>query len=149
MVHLTLSDDEYVDRYYNRRLEYNASLVFDKLYLKTGNCFGDCPKIELTLEKGTNKILFNGISNCNYIGRTHITIDEEKLRKFENLFQWSNIDKIDSTQYYGVIDGWEMSIYFDYNKKSKTIRGAHWGMPFQVRPIINLLLFIVQEKNLI
>jgi len=133
---------------YNRKLEFNPNLKFEKIILKSGICYGNCPEFQIVLNKNGN-VDFTGFNNVKLIGTKHFSMSN-KIQKIDSIFKLSNIEKSDYTGSFGSIDGWDMNITFYYNdSKIKSIKGTYFSMPYRIKGIINILINEVEKKEMI
>jgi hypothetical protein len=129
--------------YYRRRLDYDSSLSFKKIILKTGGCYGNCSKLKIILDS-CRYVDFMKYSNNKVINRQKFRLSYSEFAFVDSLFKQSCINKIDTCDYYGAHDDWEITIEFDYNNKSKTIRGTYNFMPYR---IIGIVKYLVNSKT--
>jgi len=136
-------------RYYNRTLEFDKDLMFQKLTLQGGQCFGECPEFELTMDDKGNAE-FNGRENSKFQGTKNFSIDDKTKSKIDSLFKWSNINNIDTTDYYGSVDDWSLTITFSYgDNEVRRIKGTRGSMPHRLKGIIRTLLDDLRKKGLV
>jgi hypothetical protein len=141
----------YIDtlRYYNRALEFDKDLKFQRITLQGGKCFGECPEFYLTMDdKGNTE--FKGLENSKFQGTKSYSIDYVAKHRIDSLFKWSNIKNIDTTDYYASEDGWSLTITFHYGENQlKRIRGTHSSMPHRLKGIIRTLLDDLRKRGLV
>jgi len=136
-------------KYYNRILEFDKNLRFQKITLQGGQCFGECPEFYLTMDdKGNTE--FKGLENSKFQGTKSYLIDVQTKHRIDSLFKWSNINNIDTTDYYGSDDDWSLTITFQYgDNELRRIRGTHSSMPHRLKGIIRTLLDDLRKKGLV
>lgn len=136
-------------RYYNRALEFDKDLKFQKITLQGGQCFGECPEFYLSMDdKGNTE--FKGLENSKFQGTKSYIINNQAKQRIDSLFKWSNINNIDTTKYYGSDDDWSLAISFLYgNNETKRIRGTHSSMPHRLKGIIRTLLDDLRKRGLL
>ncbi len=135
--------------FYNRNLEYNADLKLDKVVLKAGGCFGECPEFELTLQRDKGKSYFNGIKQSKVLGEYTLDYSKEEWNKIDSLFRWSRIDKMDSSFFHGLPDDWAWNVEIYYNGRQKTFKASQNGLPYRVRPVFDQILEGIRRRKLI
>ncbi len=146
---LTLSHNSKTRKLYNRRLEFNSDLKFEKISLVAGSCFGYCPEFIFTIQSD-GKANFKGINNVKLVGDTVFRIENQTLQNIDSLFKRSYIDNLDTTANYWAMDDWSLNITFHYNEsKSKTIDGTYMFMPFRLKGIIRRMLTTLVKEELI
>ena len=146
---LTLFRHGKIEKLYNRQLEYDPSLKFDKIILKTRGCYGDCPEFVMSIHYD-GKVNFKGVRNAKFIGDKEFKMDGKKVHRIDSLFKWSFITRLDTAEYYGAVDGWAMNVMFYYNgNKVTTVKGTSMEMPVRLKRIIGILTNDVREKELI
>ena len=136
-------------RYYNRTLEFEKDLRFQKITLQGGQCFGECPEFYLTIDdKGGAE--FKGLENSKFQGTKNYSIDVETKNKIDSLFKWTNINNIDTTDYYGSEDGWTLTITFQYgDNERRRIKGTDGSMPHRLKGIIKTILDDLRKRELV
>jgi len=146
---LTLSRYGDSDDYYSRRLEHSPDLKFDRIRLEGGTCFGECPQFAMTVERD-GVVDFKGLKNGKFIGVKKYSLEPETIDKIDSLFKWTYINRIDTTDFYGVDDGWSINATFYYNTDQVTkIKGTSSSMPYRIKGIIWILLADLRKKDLI
>ena len=136
-------------RYYNRTLEFKENLRFQKITLQGGQCFGECPEFYLTIDdKGNTE--FKGLENSKFQGTKNYSIDTPTKDKIDSLFQWTNINNIDTTDYYGSDDGWSLTITFQYrDNELRRIKGTYSSMPHRLKGMIRTILDDLRKRGLV
>jgi len=146
---LTLFRHGRIEKLYNRRLEYDPDLKFDKIILETKGCYGNCPEFMLTIHNDGN-VNFRGIRNAKYIGEKEFKMERQNLHKIDTLFKWSFITRLDTSEFYGAVDGWAMDITFYYNGNNvSTVKGTSMEMPFRLKRIVGRLTNDLRVRGLI
>jgi hypothetical protein len=136
-------------KYYNRTLEFDQELRFQKITLQGGQCFGECPEFYLTMDDKGNAE-FKGLENSKFQGTKIYSIEFQAKNRIDSLFKWSNINNIDTTDFYGSDDDWSLTISFQYgDNELKRIRGTHSSMPLRLKGIIRTLLDDLRKRGLV
>lgn len=146
---LKLSENGEGTTYYNRNLDFNNDLTLDSIELNTGECFGECPEFQLTLNRNTQVIKFIPKRNCKAKEETTVTFTNEEWNKLDSLFKWTKIDDVDTTYSYSAIDDWAMNIIIHYNDKQVKVKGTEGSLPYRLQPLVNVLTKKLRERGFI
>ncbi|GAB3230099.1 hypothetical protein J0A67_16270 [Algoriphagus aestuariicola] len=146
---LILTGGIFEDKYYSRQLEFVEKLKFNEIKLTAGKCFGDCPEFNLRITD-SGLIQFKPINNCKVDKEKTFTIEREKKRKIDSLFQWTYIHKLDTSKVNSAIDDWALGIEISYGNGQRIVfRTTGSYIPFRLKGIFSLIINDLRERNLI
>lgn len=135
--------------FYNRRLEFDKSLKYEKITLHAGVCFGGCQSFDVELNNEGN-VKFKRLEKGNVVDSSEYLIDIKTKEEIDSLFKQSQIESIDSSMFYGWFDDWDMKIKFEYSDNNlKEVSGTRSYMPYRLHPIIGTLISDLRKRGLI
>lgn len=146
---LFISNSNVIWKYYNRQLDFNNSLTFDRIFIKNRQS-DEFAEFEIEIDRSTKILKFNGLRNCERLGRFEVIIDDNKVFKLDSIFKFSKIDILEMTRDHSAEYDWEILMEINYNKDFfKTINGSYRTLPYQIKPVIQYLFSLAHKNGLL
>lgn len=109
---------------FNNFIEYNVNptnnLIFDKVTIKTNQCFGTCPIFEMTINKDRTAT-YKAIKYNDETGEFKATIPIKEFTELIELLNYLQLDKLHNDYAVNWTDDQTVTTEIKYNNKSKTI----------------------------
>lgn len=133
---------EHVEKYYNRKLEFNPNLKIDSILIETRYCHG-CKEYNMKYSNGEIQYYENENNKKRF------QLSKDKENKIDSLIQWSYLDKVNAFKFGHWNHEWRMDVTF-YLKNHKPIKvnGAYGSFSYRFNEIIETLVSDIPLKDI-